>query len=67
MRIVCNVSAKGNKTGNNSKMHSQVEGLGYHSKQDVNDWNVFKCDRGSIFHVYILNSHLALFQPSEIR
>ena len=27
----------------------------------------FKCDSGSIFHVHILNSHLALFQTSEIR
>ena len=56
------------------KMHSQVKGLGYPSKQEVNDWNPtettgtsFKCYRGSIFHVHILNSHLALFQPSEIR
>ena len=27
----------------------------------------FKCDRGSIFQVHILNTHLALFQPLEIQ
>ena len=32
-------SAKGETTNNDSKMHIQVEALGYPSKQEVNDWN----------------------------
>ena len=39
MLIVCNVSAKGNKTGKNAEVHIQVKGLGYPSKQEVNSWN----------------------------
>ena len=27
----------------------------------------FKCNRGPIFQVHILNTHLALFQPLEIK
>ena len=33
------VSAKGNKTSNNSKMHIHVKGIDHPSKEEISDWN----------------------------